>query len=122
MASAGDSIETKLDRIAGKEQEERGRRGGPSGAPTLGSVRTQLARVEHEIQNADEAPTASQVEAYQIASKPLDSLLEQWNQLKQNDLKELNLSLERAHLPLLRLDTRGIDHGVEDQIELGDED
>jgi photosystem II stability/assembly factor-like uncharacterized protein len=122
VASAGDSIETKLDRIAGKEQEERGRRGGPSGAPTLGSVRTQLARVEHEIQNADEAPTASQVEAYQIASKPLDSLLEQWNQLKQSDLKELNLSLERAHLPLLRLDTRGIDHGVEDQIELGDED
>jgi hypothetical protein len=121
VANAGESIQSKLDQIAGKEHEER-RRGGPAGPPTLESVRMQLARLEHEVQNADEAPTASQEEAYQLATQPLAGLLKQWNQLKEGDVKTLNLSLQREHLPLLRLDTRAIDHGVEDQIELGDED
>ncbi len=92
------------------------------GPPNLGSVRTQLARIEHQIQNADEAPTAAQVEAYEIVSKPLGDLLQQWEQLKQTDLKALNASLEHDHLPLLRLDTSKIDHDVEDQIEMGDDE
>jgi photosystem II stability/assembly factor-like uncharacterized protein len=125
VAGESDSLETKLDKIAGSEpggREGGGGRAAPAGPATLGSVRVQLARVEHSIQNADQAPTAAQVEAYQIVSKPLGDLLQQWEQLKQTDLKALNASLEHEHLPLLRLDTSRIDHDVEDQIEMGDEE
>ena len=121
MAGADTALESKLDKIAGSERGGDGR-GAPAGPATLGSVRTQLARVEHEIQSADEAPTSGQMEATQMAAQPLDSLLQQWGQLKQTDLKSLNLQLERDHLAVLQLDTRRIDHDVEDQIELGDED
>jgi hypothetical protein len=54
--------------------------------------------------------------------KPLPGLLEQWNQLKATDLKAINDTLRKQNLPLLSIDTRIIDHNVEDQIEYGDED
>jgi photosystem II stability/assembly factor-like uncharacterized protein len=126
LAAAQSSLSGKLDAIAGAEREGRGARGGggrggPGGAANLGSVRTQIARLEHEIQAADEAPTAGQLEAVQITMKPLDGLLQQWNDLKKTDLKALNAELERQHLSSLRIDTNHIDHDVEDQIEIGDE-
>ncbi len=113
------SLEAKLNVIAGSEGT--GRRGGAAGPPTLGSVRMQLMRLEYSIQNADVAPTAAQVEACGTAAKPLAGLLEQWNDLKRSDLKALNTQLRSQGLPMLVLDTRSIDHGVEDQIEMGDE-
>jgi photosystem II stability/assembly factor-like uncharacterized protein len=122
--SGATALEEKLNVIAGRERGGGGgggRRGGPAGPPTLGSVRTQLARIEHSIQNADTAPTAAQIEAYEITAKPLSSLLEQWDNIKKTDLKALNAQLRDKHLPLLVLDTHIIDHNVEDQIELGDD-
>jgi hypothetical protein len=77
--------------------------------------------MEHEIQKADEAPTAAQVDAVQITSKPLAVLLQQWEQLKQTNLKALNTELEHEHLSALKIDTTRIDHDVEDQIQVGDE-
>jgi hypothetical protein len=125
VAQSKDSIEGKLDAIAGSERAARGGggggRGGPVGPPTLGTVRTQIARMEHEIQKADEAPTAAQVEAAQITAKPLNDLLQQWEQLKQTNLRALNRELEENHLSALKLDTTRIDHDVEDQIQVGDE-
>ncbi|WP_162538873.1 glycoside hydrolase [Granulicella sp. WH15] len=114
------SLEAKLNLIAGAASGGGGRRG-VAGPPTLGSVRTTLARLEHSIQNADAAPTTAQLEACQIAAQPLAGLLEQWQTLKQTDLKVLNQTLLKRHLPLLSLNTGVIDHDVEDQIELGDE-
>jgi hypothetical protein len=77
--------------------------------------------MEHAIQNADEAPTTAQAEAVQITTKPLEDLLQQWEQLKQTNLKALNRELENRHLSALKLDTTRIDHDVEDQIQVGDE-
>jgi hypothetical protein len=124
VAQSKDSIESKLDAIAGSERAGRGGgggRGGPTGPANLGTVRTQLARIEHEIQKADEAPTAAQVEAVQVTAKPLDDLLQQWEQVKQTNLKALNRQLEQEHLSALTIDTTRIDHDVEDQIQVGDE-
>jgi hypothetical protein len=116
------ALEEKLNIIAGRERGGGGgRRGGPAGPPNLGSVRTQLARIEHSIQNADAAPTAAQIEAYEITAKPLADLLAQWDSVKKTDLKAMNAQLRDKHLPLLTLDTHIIDHDVEDQIELGDD-
>jgi photosystem II stability/assembly factor-like uncharacterized protein len=125
VATAGNALEPKLDAIAGSERGGRGGggsgRGGPAGPPNLGSVRVTLARIEKQIENADEAPTAAQIEAWHLSAQPLNGLLDQWQQLKQTDLKALNEQLEGNHLALLKLNTEIIDHNVEDQIELGDE-
>jgi hypothetical protein len=122
VVAGGNALEPKLDAIAGSERGGRGGgRGGPAGPPNLGSVRVTLARIEKQIENADEAPTAAQIDAWHLSAQPLNGLLDQWQQLKQTDLKALNKQLEGNHLALLRLNTEIIDHDVEDQIELGDE-
>ena len=120
----GDSLQTKLNRIAGGAGGGRGGggRGGPAGPPNLGSVRTGLARLLKQVENADQAPTAAQVEAYHLSAQPLGDLLNQWQQLKATDVKALNDQLQREHLAALSFDTRKIDHDVEDQIEMGDEE
>ncbi len=121
VGQAGPSLDAKLDAIAGPEPRgEVGR--GPMGPATLGSVRMQLARMLHSIENADEAPTQAQQEACAIAAKPLPTLLQQWEQLKQTDLKALNDQLRRNHLAVLDLDTRKLDRDGEDQIDMGDEE
>jgi hypothetical protein len=125
LAAAGDSIEAKLDAIAGGGARGGrgggGGRGGPTGPPNLNGVRLALARIEKEIENTDQAPTDAQVEAWHITAQPLAGLLDQWQQLKRTDLKALNEQLARGHLALLDLNTQKIDHDVEDQIEMGDE-
>ena len=121
IASAGPSINSKLDAIAGPEHGG-GFMRGPAGPPSLTLVRGILARIEHSIENADEAPTAAQVEAYQTTAKPLSGLIEQWRQLKATDLKTLNEELQRQHLAVLSLDTSKFDLDAEDEIEMGDED
>ncbi len=122
---AAGSLEAKLNAIAGGGGGRGGGgggRGGPAGPPNLNSLRTALARLEHSIQNADAAPTAAQIEAADLTAQPLPGLLQQWDALKKSDLKALNQQLLKQHLPLLSLDTHFIDHGVEDQIEIGDID
>jgi hypothetical protein len=125
VASAGNSIQSKLDAIVGGGARAGrgggGGRGGPAGPPSLSAVRLALARIEKEIENADVAPTEAQVEAWHITAQPLSGLLDQWQQLKQTELKTLNEQLARKHLALLDLNTGKIDHDVEDQIEMGDD-
>jgi photosystem II stability/assembly factor-like uncharacterized protein len=124
VAGAGPSIESKLDAIAGRAERGRrgfgGGRGRAMGPANLGTVRTQLARLEHEIENADMAPTTAQTDACRDVAKPLPGLLDQWRKLKQTDLKALNEQLKRAHLALLNLDTHKINRSDEDQIDMGD--
>ncbi len=119
--TTGESLESNLDKIAGRESGRGGGRGGPAGPPTLASIRTQLVRIEHSIENADFKPTDAQVEAAELVSKPLPELLDQWEKLKQTQLKALNDQRRRAHLPLLTLNTGLLDHDVLDQIEVGDD-
>ncbi|MDQ1454090.1 MAG: hypothetical protein QOK38_3956, partial [Acidobacteriaceae bacterium] len=70
VAAAGDSIESKLDAISGGgvrgDRGNGGGRGGPTGPPNLNAVRLALARVEKEIENADQAPTDAQVDAWHM--------------------------------------------------------
>lgn len=121
VGQVGPSIDSRLDAIAGPEHRSEFFRG-PQGPPTLGSVRMQLEVLLHSIENADVAPTAAQQDAYQTVSKPLPGLMEQWKQLKATDLHALNERLQRNHLAALSLDTRKMDQGAEDRIEVGDED
>jgi hypothetical protein len=124
IADAADSIESKLNAIAGGDGRGGrggGGRGGPTGPANLSTVRLALARIEKQIENTDQAPTEAQMEAWHITAQPLTGLIDQWQHLKQIDLKALNKQLEREHLALLDLDTKKIDRDVEDQIEMGDD-
>ena len=78
-------------------------------------------RLEHEIQAADRAPTSAQVAAAQTAMQPTQTLLDQWQSLKAKDLKALDEKLVKLNLGSLQLNTFVLDHGVQDQIETGDE-
>jgi hypothetical protein len=129
--SATDPLEAKLTAIAGPAAGRGGRGGGggggrrgggEAGAPNLNTLRTQLARTQHTMQASDVAPTTTQVEAAQSTIKPINDLLNQWATVKATDLKALNDSLKINNLPMLVMDTTFIDHNVEDQIELGDEE
>ncbi len=120
--SAASELEAKLDKIAGAENGEEGGRRGPAGPATLDSVRTQLARLEHSIQNADAAPTPAQITAAHDIGQPLPALLDEWKAIKATNLNAINEQLRKQNLPLLSIDTRIIDHDVEDQIEYGDDD
>jgi hypothetical protein len=126
VASANPSIESKLDAIAGRTEGGRrgagGGRGGPAGPANLSTVRSQPARLEHEIEAADMGPTTAQSEACRTVAKPLAGLLNQWQQLKQTDLKALNEQLQRAHLGELALDSHKIGPEDEDQIDMGDDE
>jgi photosystem II stability/assembly factor-like uncharacterized protein len=122
VGEATPSIDSRLDAIAGPEHGGSGFGRGPAGPPTLASVRMQIARLEHAIENADEAPTTAQSEAFETAEKPLAGLIEQWRQVKQSDLKSLNMELRKHHLAIIDLDTREIDRSREDELEMGDED
>ncbi len=124
VAAADQGLQAKLDAIAGGRGGRGGGggggRGAPAGPPNLNTGRAQAARMEHEIQKADEAPTTAQVVAAKASIEPIDSLVAQWNQLKATDLKALNDQLQKMNLATLKLNTFRIDHDVEDQIELGD--
>ena len=128
VAGAGPSIESKLDVIAGPE--ERGRTGGGGGArggraagpANLSTVRAQLARLEHEIEAADTAPTTTQAETSHNAEQPLTGLLQQWQQLKQTDLNSLNDQLQRSHLAKLDLNTDRIEREEQEEIDMGDDE
>jgi hypothetical protein len=122
IAEADKAISAKLDSIAGSETRERGGRGAPTGPANLTSLRSQIARLEHSIQNADVAPTTTQADAAKSLMQPVDGLLQQWEQLKATDLKSLNEQLLKSHLNSLDINTFRIDHDVEDQIEVGDQD
>jgi hypothetical protein len=121
IAEADKAIEAKLDAIAGSETHERGR-GPATGSPNLTSQRSQIARLEHSIQSADTAPTTAQLEAAKSLEQPVDGLIQQWQQLKATDLKSLNEQLLKSHFNALEINTFKIDHDVEDQIQVGDED
>jgi photosystem II stability/assembly factor-like uncharacterized protein len=122
VAGSEPSIESKLNAIAGSEGSMRTFGRGPTPPPTLAVVRAELARLLHSIESADAAPTAAQVEAVDIAVKPLPGLLEQWQQLKKTDLKALNEQLERQHLARFNLDPNKTGQGEKDQVDIGDEE
>ena len=94
----------------------------PPVPPTLASVRTQMVRIEHSIEASDFKPTAAQLEAAELVAKPLPGLLDQWEKIKQTQLKALNNQRRQDHLPLFVLNTGPVDHDVTDQIEVGGDD
>ena len=60
--------------------------------------------------------------AAKASLEPVDTLLQQWNQVKATDVKALNEQLIKSNENALKLDTFRIDHDVEDQIEVGAEE
>ena len=122
IAAADQTLQAKLDAIAGAEHAEPGGRNqGPARPANLATARLQVMRLEHEIQAADRAPTSAQEVAAQGVMQPVQALLGEWDRLKATDLKALNERLQELHLGTLALNTFRLDHGVEDQIQTGDE-
>lgn len=99
------SYEKELEAIEG-QSAPRGRAGaGPrAGAPTLLAVRSQLFRLQHEMQNADVAPTDAMAAACALTKRDLDGAISRWKTWKSTELPKLNAALERDKMSQLSLD------------------
>ncbi len=81
-AESGDAFDKQLEAIVGRSGMNRH---GPTGGheqPTLASVRAQMERLEHAMQNADVAPTDQQAAACAETDAALAKVLAEWNDFK----------------------------------------
>jgi len=71
---------------------------------TLNRVNGAVNTLYGEVQRADAAPTAAQVEAAKAAEQDAGTVMKQWEQFKTSDLNKLNNELRGAGLPEVRLE------------------
>ncbi len=120
-ADASASFDKKLEAIMGQPNIHF-RPGAGHSPPSLISVRAQLLRLEHELQNADVAPPTQLVAACAVSQKSLDELLEEWKTLKGQPLARLNEQLRKGHLAMLDPQVKTFGENRSDDIEAGDKD
>jgi photosystem II stability/assembly factor-like uncharacterized protein len=76
-------VSTKIDAVAGREQQGFGGRFGDANAPeTLTSVRVSLTTLLGELQGADAAPTTALVQAVNEKLQAATAVIAKWNELK----------------------------------------
>ena len=86
VQNADAGLQSKLDRVLGADTPGRGGggRGGPGGPPTLSSLRLTLSRLEHQIENADAAPTAAQLDAIKTTAAAMPAAAAAMGRLETN--------------------------------------
>jgi hypothetical protein len=82
-----------------------------TGARGLERVNGEIQSLYTQVLEADAAPTRAQQTAADSLSKEWEALSAAADKLSQGDLKELNESLKRAKLPLLRSDLAAPEEG-----------
>ncbi len=60
----------------------------------------------HTIDNADTAPTQSELDVFQKLSSHLDEELKQWAQIKKEDLPKVETLIKQADVPVLSVSTK----------------
>jgi len=83
--------------------------------PSLTSVNGSVTALYAELDRADAIPTSAQAEAVAKIQKDFSAVLEQWDDLKSQDLAALNHQLRGANRPELHLDSHGRSDEGEDQ-------
>ena len=77
------------------------RRAETSRDPALGRLQGELGVLLEILQGADAPPSTQAVAAVRAADQSLAKLLEQWRELKDQEVKTLNEQLRQANLPIL---------------------
>jgi hypothetical protein len=98
VAEAISKLEEKLTALEGRSVGRRPRGAGPPGPPTLSRVSADMGALLGILQEADAAPTTQAVAACELAQKTLAKLRQDWDEIKNNELKAVNEQLERAKL------------------------
>jgi photosystem II stability/assembly factor-like uncharacterized protein len=83
------ALDQKLEELEGRKGARYGGGGRlpVNGPPTLTSATTALETLLAALQDADVAPTSQQKAAVTMQVRAMDQLLEQWNGLKQNEVR-----------------------------------
>jgi photosystem II stability/assembly factor-like uncharacterized protein len=76
----------------------------PSPTASLRTLIVSLSQVERAVGNADVAPSADAVTAFQRNQQAVQKALEEWNKIESEDLPHLNSSLKQAGLPPVSLE------------------
>jgi photosystem II stability/assembly factor-like uncharacterized protein len=79
------------------------RGGAPSGPPTLDGASTAMMNAAMDMQEAEVAPTARQVEACDAARTEVETVMSQWRELSTTGLTELNAKRAARGLPPIRI-------------------
>jgi photosystem II stability/assembly factor-like uncharacterized protein len=90
------SVATKVSEIRKKSDAP-----GAFAGPTLTALNTNLAALYADVDKADAAPTAALSSATADTERGLSTAMRRWNDLKSNDLAQLNRQLRMANLPAI---------------------
>jgi photosystem II stability/assembly factor-like uncharacterized protein len=90
------SVATKVSEILEKSDAP-----GAFSGPTLTALNTKLAALYADVDKADAAPTAALSSATADTERGLSTAMRRWNDLKSNDLAQLNRQLRMANLPAI---------------------
>jgi len=74
----------------------------PAKEPALAGVNGQVMALYGEIDSADVAPSAVQMEAASKVDRDYRAAMERWNKVKGEDIPAMNRELEGAHLPAIQ--------------------
>jgi hypothetical protein len=82
----------------------------------LSGIGGELTSLQSDLEGSDAAPTAPQRAVYADEAERLQRALQQWSQVKQQALPQLNATLKSAHKPAVTIPSRAalpvVDAGV----------
>jgi len=106
-----EKLEKKLTSVLGATPEANG----PQNA-TLSRVNSSAYTLYAEVDRADAAPTAAQIEATSATEGDAATVLKEWEEIKTHDLPALNDLLHGGNLPTLELEANphSLDEGDEE--------
>jgi len=73
--------------------------------PSLGGLKTRYLALLGVFQEVDETPTTQAASAVPDLEKQLSPLMEQWKEIKADDIPALNQLLKKANMPELKMES-----------------
>jgi hypothetical protein len=104
VATALSALDKKLQALVPAEGRGNGGRNGGGEPKTLPALRGTLMQLMGQLQSADVAPTTQQATAVADLQRVNNSLMQNWETIKTQDVSALNAELRNAKIPELRLE------------------
>jgi hypothetical protein len=116
-----ESLDKKLEAIAGAPPVGRGMGGNrfaaPTGPETLATVSASLASLMRSVQSADTQPTSAESGAIAEKRAALAQLIQRWKAVQSSELPRLNRELGKLDIRVLEINQKAEAAGTEDDEE-----
>jgi photosystem II stability/assembly factor-like uncharacterized protein len=116
-----ETLDKKLEAIAGASSAGRGMGGGrfaaPTGPETLATVSASLASLMRSVQSADAPPTSAESAVIGQKRAALAQLIQRWKAVQSTELPRLNQQLGKLEIPALEVNQKAEAAGTDDDDE-----